>query len=740
MAARDRIVQRAFTGGEQSPNLDARADLARWHTALSIMENYIAMVQGGATRRSGTRDVHAALDNSELVPFAFSADDGYAVEFAPLKCRFFRDFAILESAPGVAYELVTPLTADDVAALDFVQSADVLFLACGNRQIQKLSRVAALNFTIADLPVKLGPFLEENPEDGIVLSAAGGAEIPAGTNFTLIASAPLFNPLQVGALFKIAIKDQNKYPTWSPNVAASVGDFRYWGNNLYKCTQAVATTGGANPPVHLYGEAWDGSFGTGGGRAWKYLHSGYGVVKITAYTDTTHVTVNAQTYIPADLHDGTFRWSEGAWSDLRGYPRVVAIHEKRLIAAFTKTRPNRIWSSVIDDYPNFKQGPLDTDGWSYDLQSAANKVNAVRWLISASSRLAIGTAGDEFAIPKSSTREPLTPSNVVVDGATEEGSSDVKAVKVGGPIFVSKDGKRLHGLGYDFSADEYIAPDLTIFADHIAGPGLTKFIQLAWHRDPYRLLWALRDDGVLACSTYRKDQQINAWHRHPTPKGKVKSIAVAPSPEPSRQDLWMIVERALVAGTVRRVESLMPFFERGDLDVKGAWFVDCGFTYSGTPITNVINIPAFLNGETVRILADGKLMPDRIVTAGAVTIPKAASRVTLGLGFASKLKTLRYDRDLQGGVLTGKKNRVAALVVDLLRAAGVKIGAGDRAPEYATYSGGRIMDGSADLFNGPTDRMPLSASWDDDGSATVLCEDPFPATIRAITPEFQEGK
>jgi hypothetical protein len=54
-----------------------------------------------------------------------------------------------------------------------------------------------------------------------------------------------------------------------------------------------------------------------------------------------------------------------------------------------------------------------------------------------------------------------------------------------------------------------------------------------------------------------------------------------------------------------------------------------------------------LEGRTVKVLADGALHPERVVTGGAITLDHAASKVLVGLGYTSRLKTLR----LEGGAM-----------------------------------------------------------------------------------------
>jgi hypothetical protein len=178
---------------------------------------------------------------------------------------------------------------------------------------------------------------------------------------------------------------------------------------------------------------------------------------------------------------------------------------------------------------------------------------------------------------------------------------------------------------------------------------------------------------------------------------------------------------------------MMPFFERGTRNVVDAWFVDSGFIYDGAPVTTISGIPAFLEGETVKILADGKVQTPKVVTGGAITLNTAKSKVILGLQMTSRLKTLRYDRELQGGALAGKKQRVDGIVLDLLRSASVKIASDGRELEYVVNESGIIMDGPTRLMTGPTRPTPVSSGWEDNGSATIVCEDPLPATIRAIT-------
>lgn len=744
MAAIAPEVQRAFTGGELDPELLARADLARFKTCLQTCENAVPLIRGVVTRRSGFLDIWPARDAySDLHPFAFSDSDAYACEFAVGKLRFFRDYGVLQSAPGVPYEINTPLTQAEIPNICSTQSANALYITTGARTVQKLMRNDTLNWTIADAALRLGPFRDQNTDQTITVTASA-VDLTAGTNFNLTASSAIFNAGQVGSLIRLEAKDQSQFGKWAgPGDAGFVANTSkvYWGDNFYKCV-AVQGKSGASPPIHLVGAEWDGSTPAGDNAVkWLYLHSGFGVAKITGFTDSTHVACQAVTYVPDEINlAGTWRWSEAAFSDYRGWPKFCAIHKTRLYLMSTASDPTGGWASRIDDYTDFDATQTgdgdDTAAFRFRLEGDSGKVNLPRWLLSAA-RLGIGTAGDEHVlIPV--TQGAIAPANFEVIPATTEGSAPVRAVRVEGIVFVAADTERVLEMADDpntVQQNSFIANDLTLFASHI---GLAGFTDLVWQREPYRLLWTIDANGALASCTYRKDQSVQAWARHPMTKGTVQTICTVPSPIKKRQDLWAIVSRPLASGTVRRIECLAPFFQKGDRDIVDAVFMDGAVQYSGIP-TAALAVDARWNGETVNILADGKVVAPQVVNGSHITLPRAAASITYGLPLTGFIRTVRCDKDALGGALSGKNVRAQSAVVDVIDTAGVEVAAGAGSFEYLKPTGGQNMDAPPTLYSGPMEAVPLEADWSDSDIALRMVK-PLPATIRAITPHYQVAR
>lgn len=742
-------IQRNFTGGEQSPELDARADIARWRTGLRTLENMVALIRGVVTRRSGFLDVAAALADSVLREFAFSDSDAYAIEFGNLKARFYRDYGFLETSPGsgTPYELTTPFATAELADIHTAQSADTLYITSGARKVQKMKRLASTSWTIADAAFRNGPFLDANTDETLTITTTKTGElVPGTTGMAMVASAALFQAGHVGALFRLEIKDQAEFGKWAAGDTGFIsGSKVYWGDNCYAWAAQHGNTG-VQPPVHLRGSAWDGSIGGVGDNAikWTYLHSGYGIIRITAVTDSTHATAEAVTYIPSEIRTvGTWRWSEGAFSDYRGWPKFCAISDNRLHLMSTTSDPTGGWASVTDDFESFDADHPDEDTAAFKYRLGANrgKVNLPRFLCAAD-RLVIGTAGDEHVLI-SADGNPPAPDSFRIATPTTEGAADAEGVRVEDVVFISADGERLLELAGDQNSvrqDAYVANDLTLYADHISGGGFSKIV---WQREPYRLLWALRTDGVLASCSYRRDQNVLAWSRHPMTKGEVQDICAVPSPAKKRQDLWAIVSRPLLAGTVRRIECLSPFFQKGDKDVTEGVFVDSAVTYDNvSPSASCTGLARF-NGEAVSVLADGKVVRGLTVASDAITLPKAASKVVVGLPIPWKLRTLRCDKDVAGGALSVKVVRnTGPLIVDVMDSAGISAHVGelgDKAPQLLKPTGGAVSDAAAVLHTGPLAIDVLESDWKD-GDVTLLGDAPLPATIRAIAPPYQVAR
>ena len=266
------------------------------------------------------------------------------------------------------------------------------------------------------------------------------------------------------------------------------------------------------------------------GSIWS-IHGGY--VKVDSFVSTTVLNMTVRKDLSATT--ATTVWSEGAWSDERGFPRAVTFHEQRLLFGGTKTNPDTFWGSVTNDFENFLAGSNDDDAYIFTI--ASRSVNVIEWMAS-SRTLLIGTKAAEFRV--SSSGAAITPSDRDIKQQTSWGSNTVNPIQAGHHnLFVQKGGEILRDMFFDFGLDSYISADRTLLNDQIAVGGMT---QLAYMSDPYSIVFATRTDGQLLGMTFYSDQNISGWHRHitkdRTSDSIIESIAVIPNNAGTADRLW----------------------------------------------------------------------------------------------------------------------------------------------------------------------------------------------------------
>lgn len=739
MAERRTYGQWSLNAGELGPRLFARVDQAIYQNALAEMVGWLPLLQGPAIAAPGTRYVAAAAGPCRLFPFEFVPTQGYVVEGSNLKFRFYTNDARIETAPGVAYEVAHTYSYADLLVLDYWQSEDVIYLAGAGKKPKKLSRTSAITFAIADLDLKNGPLEIGNSDETITVNISGSLTVGGGV--TIAASDPIFAPGDVGGLFEVECEDFGEIKSWEPAVKGmTVNKKLKWAGNVYQIEALSDPDGytGSSPPEHNSGSEWDGSSGRDGsgngpfGVKLKYLYGRFGLVRITGYTNTTHVTASVIKRIPDSLATvDTWRWAFGAFSDTRGWPDTVGGWNDCLV--FTKG--NRGYTSVIGDYENFERRDHHGD-FERDLagQFTLPQPAAINW--QASDRyLLLGTDTAEYSIERLQVQTG-TPGPPVFDIRLQSsnGSRKVKPIQADGRmLFLQRAGRKLREMGYALSSDRYVAPDMTRLADHIGAPGI---VELAWQAEPERLAWAVRGDGSLAAMTYDPEQQVMGWSRRyfgGTIAGK--SACRITDPEGKRDQIWIAADKGDGTYWVLRQEKI---WETGD-DQTDAFFVDAGLSYIGAPAT-VMSGLGHLEGQTVDILADGKPHPQKTVVGGSVTLDYAASKVHIGLPFPAYIVTLPPENGQSEGVARGKLQRILALDLHLIEAQGIRVSVqgGDVIP-VETRAIADPLDTAVPLFSG-TISIPTIGTYDRLGQIRIERYQPTPATLIAIVPAIEVGE
>jgi hypothetical protein len=742
-----------FTGGQLSDRMEGRTDFQKYFSGCKTLENFIVQPHGSVTRRPGTTfaaEVKTSSAKTRLIPFEFSTEQSYALEFGNLYIRFYKDNgAILESNktitgitqadPGVVsitshgysngdtvvisgvvgmtevngkrfkvanvntndfelqdidgvdidttsftaytsggiankvFELVTTYLTADLFEIKYAQSADVMYLCHPDYSVKKLSRTGHTSWSITEVDFADGPYLDDN----ITATTLGTSAHTVGSGVTLTASA---------------------------------------------ITGINSNTGFQSTDI---------------GRLVSF-RNGYG--EITAFTSTTVVTIT----IIKDMGSSSAStdWALGAFSDTTGHPSCVTFYEQRLVFAGTTDQPQTLFFSRSGDYENMDENRGGTvaadDAMIYTI--ASNQVNVIQSL-KATRTLIILTSGGEFTLNSDSTGTAVSPTNINIKKQSNYGASNIDALSVGNAtLFVQRAKRKLRELAYNFDTDGYVAPDMTILAEDVTLSGLDE---LTYQQEPHSIIWGIRGDGVLVGLTYQRSEQVVAWHQHKlggsfgaTNHGIVESVISISGNSFNRTDedqLWVIVKRTINSVTRRYVEYLTPF--EFDSSLTQFQFTDSALSYSGSATSTLTGLE-HLNGETVRVIANGATHPDEVVSSGSVTLDRTTTSAKVGLPYTSTLQTMRLDVGSQDGTSQGKTKRIFDVTLRMYETVGAKVGPDlNNLEEIPFRSSAATMNDPVPLFTGDK-KIEFRGNFETDGYLFVVQDQALPMTLLSLYPRL----
>jgi hypothetical protein len=710
-----------FQAGELSPRLEGRIDLQKYSAGAQTLQNMLVFPQGGITRRPGTYYAGSSKSGGKvrLINFEFSDEQAYVLEFGANYIRFFQDGAPLESG-GSPVEVVTTYSVTDIFEINFVQSADVLYLVHKNHAPAKLTRTTATSFTLTDIAFVDGPYLDEN-----ITTTTLYASAQTGT-VTITASASLFTSDDVGRYIRFRELLETHHDEWAASTNYNDGVTVRYNGHVYLQDTGSTETSGNTPPVHLSGTE------TYGAIDWTYQHDDTGYVKITAFTSATEVTAVVQTddqgvaTLPDHVigsGDATTRWSLGAFGGDQGFPRAIAFYEERLYLAGTTGQPQTIFGSVTADFENHTPGTEDDS--AINVTIASDQVNVIKHMIPGRF-LQIMTTSAEFTLSGGTGTTAVTPTNVNVLRETTFGSGDVRPLRAGAStIMIQKGGEKVKEVTFSLDTDGLVGRDLTVLGEHLARGGLTDMV---WQQEPELVLWFVRGDGTLIGLSYDPANNTIGWHQHPLGgSGVVESITAIPSG--TEDQVYLSVKRTIDSSVVRHIVFMKSIYF--NQDVGDGFYVDSGITYDGSATTSITGLD-HLEGETVQILADGSTHADKTVSSGSITLDRSASKVHVGYSYDSLVETLRLEAGADDGIAQGKIKRIHGITARFLDTVGAELGPDTNNLDRLPFRDSSMaMDTAVPLFNGDKEIF-FPSGYENDAQVVIRQNQPLPMTIVAI--------
>lgn len=144
-----------------------------------------------------------------------------------------------------------------------------------------------------------------------------------------------------------------------------------------------------------------------------------------------------------------------------------------------------------------------------------------------------------------------------------------------------------------------------------------------------------------------------------------------------------------------------------------------------------------LEGETVQVLADGNVIADQTVTAGVLTLTRAASRVHVGKRYISDLETLNIEAP--DATIQGKPIKISDVTVRFDRSRGLLVGPDTTRLQEMKQREDEDLGSPTELLTGDKN-IVLKPDWNTNGRLFLRQVNPLPMTILAIIPHINVGR
>lgn len=675
--ASTKVLQRGFGGGEQSPQMYGRIDDPKYQTGLEVCRNFICLPQGPIQNRPGfeyVAETKFAGKKCRIIPFVFNLQQTFVIELGDKYARFHTRGGTLMNGE-VPYEIQTPWEEKDLFDLHYTQSNDVVTIVHPNYAPREIRRYSNTDWRL--------------------VQCAFGTSLKTPTNVKaerVSQAADDSNAEKYTFQYKVSCLNADKSEESAASNSVSVVA------NLY----AYGTT------VKISCDAVEGA------TFYRFYKNQGGLYSYIGDSETTSIiddNIGPNTSITPRRFDETIR--EGNWPSAVGY-----FEQRKVFAGFTQD-PQRIvmTASSTESDLSYSLPTQDTDRINFRI--ASREFNQIQHIVPLAQLMLLTTGAEMRVSPLNS--DAITPSSISVRPQSYIGTDTVQPVIVNNNvIYASARDGHLRELAYQYSAGGYVAGDLCLRSAHLFDFRRVK--DMALYKAPVPIVWAVSSDGRLLGLTYIPEQQIGSWHRHDT-DGYFESCACISEEDEDR--LYVVTRREINGKAVRFIERMSSMqFE----NLSDAFFVDCGATYRGDPVSTVGGL-SWLEGKKVAILADGAVVPQQTVVNGQVKLSVPASIITIGLPYESDAKTLPVIiNDSSYGL--GRNKNVSRVTLKVYRTSGIFVGPSFDEDVLVEYKQRTTEPcGSPPAMVSGDVSIRLLPSWTDNGSICIRQADPLPLTL-----------
>ena len=579
----EKVTDRSFAGGEISPDMYGRVDLAKYQTGLALCRNAFVLPHGPVENRPGTEYVAGVKNNNapvRLIPFTYNFTQTMAIEVGAGYFRFHSQAGTLLAGSPAAWSSVTAYVVGslvsssgtnyycilantnqavtnttywyalpangyyeipngyaqaDLMNLHYVQNDSILTIVHPNYPVQVLQRVGATDWTLTAPSFATPSYCPT--------SCSAAATTPHTTNW---------NPLVYQYCVTTVETVDYQESIASNSATCPQNDLTLVGNvNTISWVAPAGITNIARYNIYKYSNG-----------LWGFI--GQANAGTTTFIDNNIFPNTSQT---PPVTDAGFNDAVG------NYPGAVTYFQQRKYFAGSINQPQNVWATMPGTETNLTYTLPVQQSNRLSFKIAAREASGIQHLVPVANMVML-TNSTEWRLT-STDGSGVWAGNLYIQPQSYVGANNVTPVMVGNSLLFSQSrGCRIREMTYQYMSQAYITNDLSVMAGHLFD--YQQIYDMCFSKSPYPILHCVSSSGSLVSLTYVPEQQVAAWHHHDF-SGVVESICCIteqPAGTVASEDmLYMSVNRVINGQTVRTIERMHTRYFNTASD---AWFVDCG--------------------------------------------------------------------------------------------------------------------------------------------------------------------
>jgi hypothetical protein len=640
----DNVIQTSFSAGELSPNLFARVDFAKYRSGCATMRNFFVDYRSGASTRPGTEFIRPGKivgGKIRLVRFQQSTTVTYVLEFGDKYIRFVtQGSSVVE--PAIPINNISNSIPVHVSAPtnNFAQG-DMVFIS----GVAGMPQVNNRYFTVSN-PVSGGLFTAVDALTNAILDSThwgvygGGGTVQRVYTITTpyaVADLPLLKFSQNASIMNIT---HPKYPphklqlftatNWnlSPAVFGSTAAGPTFNAFTSSTTGAVSykyavTSVDANNQESTVGFVyvapsladlrtvagtnqivWNstGAFAYnvyGSSPSYTGWNPDTGGLGFIGTVDGSEVTLFTDSNISPDfaqsppIHENPFTNVNPSCSSYFQQRLVYANGGGGLVATFWASRTGAPYNFDVSN-PVQANDAITASLVSLEVNEIMSLIPMPTGLIALTTNGAWQINGGAGGV--ATQGGPITPVTATATPQAYIGANNLPPIVINYDIlFVQAKGSIVRDMTFNIYANIYTGNDVSILSSHMFYNH--QILEWTYAEEPFKTIWAVREDGTLLCLTLVKEQDMYGWSRHDT-KGNFESVTSVT--EGQFDAVYVAVRRPNPrgGGFVVQIERMADrTFQFGAED---AWCVDAGSKSVATFPNAIIGIhPTDANGNAL---------------------------------------------------------------------------------------------------------------------------------------------